>query len=868
MPVYAGEVKITYSNGLYVNFYPGYRIENGNFIYLDDRDIRKLLPDSQYLNINLFTSSPSISLEDLFQDGDDIILEFEQEDLQPNYRSNGQTYPSAWKLDISYDNGACVRHMEDLGYCCLIDEHDVLNDWRENRCVEFEDPNVIEGMKVMIPSGEPNLLIGPLKAIYDVDRQKKDHQTIYYALVSDNGNEHLCDAYTYEDGIRENSIVLEQDDVTRRYVRTMGRGIEKVSIDLIDDETLLEDLRTSLLNDAQNTHSFSKKDIADILETYRRRQKSRKSLSDDILRKRKARLREIFEGSGQSDEREQLVAEFLGPMLVRFPQEPVYHSVLQALSQDDEFLDRTSLLEPFRQIADELERDIDALRNDREELSKQVDELRKLDPKQKIEAARKQLTELDGYKAKAQSQLDEILEKTHLSENLEALLGQKAYLEAQIEDKQKEIQRQEQRLTEIAGQFDDLMARSSQRVLEMNFDSLIGERFMAQAARQEQKKTRERYEQAARALSTLNRTWLDDEQAVNTLVARLCKARPNLTYNEAINMLICLTQSAFTLFSGRPGSGKTSAAKVLAHSLGLEQPAKLELQNPDLPNCSRFISISVEKGWISKRDLVGSYNPLTRSFDPSHQGLYDLLNIMDAEVRFDQDDALPGIVLLDDANLSNMEYYLADFMALDEKAVRGTINPGTGDLLQIPRSLHFIGTVQNDQTCEPISGRLLDRCWVIDMPDHPRRMADLSLAMEDRDGLFSQKRLDALFGSTDGFQDLEEPLEEAIVSLFETFEQSGLPVSYRSRQAIRAYLHSALRWFKAQDDQTNTIQEAFDFAISQRLLAQISGSGQDYRSKLEALLRILEGQALPRSSAKLRDIMERGDHSMQYYQYF
>ena len=128
MPVYVGEVKITYNNGFYVNFYPGYRIENGDFIYLEVSDIQDLLPDSQYLNINLFSSSPSLSLEDLFQDGDDVILEFDRSDLQPNRRSNGQKYPSAWKLDVSFANGAMVRHMDDIGYCCLIDQHDVLQD--------------------------------------------------------------------------------------------------------------------------------------------------------------------------------------------------------------------------------------------------------------------------------------------------------------------------------------------------------------------------------------------------------------------------------------------------------------------------------------------------------------------------------------------------------------------------------------------------------------------------------------------------------------------------------------------------------------------------------------------------------------------
>ena len=69
METYVGEIKVSSKSGYYVNFYPGYRLVDHEFVYLSPADIRRLLPESTYLNINLISTSPSFSLEEQFQDG-------------------------------------------------------------------------------------------------------------------------------------------------------------------------------------------------------------------------------------------------------------------------------------------------------------------------------------------------------------------------------------------------------------------------------------------------------------------------------------------------------------------------------------------------------------------------------------------------------------------------------------------------------------------------------------------------------------------------------------------------------------------------------------------------------------------------------
>ena len=50
------------------------------------------------------------------------------------------------------------------------------------------------------------------------------------------------------------------------------------------------------------------------------------------------------------------------------------------------------------------------------------------------------------------------------------------------------------------------------------------------------------------------------------------------------------------------------------NSIAKEQEAPA-LWNEQRELANRYVPVSVEKGWTSKRDLIGYYNPLTRRFE-------------------------------------------------------------------------------------------------------------------------------------------------------------------------------------------------------------------------------------------------------------
>ena len=68
------------------------------------------------------------------------------------------------------------------------------------------------------------------------------------------------------------------------------------------------------------------------------------------------------------------------------------------------------------------------------------------------------------------------------------------------------------------------------------------------------------------------------------------------------------------------------------------------------------------------------------------------------------------IILLDEANLSPMEYYWSDFMNIcDDLGPQSTVNLGENYVFGIPETLHFVATINNDHTTETLSPRLIDR---------------------------------------------------------------------------------------------------------------------------------------------------------------
>lgn len=882
MAAYVGEIKINTRNGFYVNFYPGYLYHDQEFDYLTRQDLEVLLPNSVYQNINLVSSSSLISLEDIFQDGDDFILDFDTEDLLPNCKIDGTRYPSAWKLDIAELYGRKIRRMEELGCYCLVDRKYQIGDWRTDNRIEIDSNNINENMEVLLACDIPNVVIGPFKVHYD-----EINNVIFVRCNADAQNK-VIRGYQFTDGLLRHSILLEQEDVTRTYLQVGGENVEPYIYDEITISELVEDLRTLTQKRMSKNYRFNEDSARHMVEVYQNWLLSPNNFSQEAAEARKNKLFTVLKTKIDFDETLDMISKLAGELFVQYKDDPVYATMIDALAHDDHFLHSIDSFKPLYEQKTELEEQVADLKELEQDLRTQVSELATLEASRKIENYRNSLAELQRLQNQAEDRLKKTLKTANLASEVEQLEKQSSLLRLENERMQKESDVLKAQLRDLDNQVDQLLERSANKALEMSVDHIISQRIGEQSEKRARLLLEQSSVQAARLINALPVSVLDPESMVNLLVHNFAAYRPDYSRNEILNIIICLHQSFMTLFTGPVGSGKSSTLEIVREVLNLEKPRSVESQYEGMMNCSRFVRVQVERGWVNSRDFIGFYNSLTHSFEKMNPQLFDLLSILNIQSRNLKESMLPALIMLDDANLSHMEYYWSDFMAMQETPelvldegdkphgfIRGTLKLGENYNYQIPDALHFAATIQTDQSFEPISARLLDRAFVINMPDHPHQenLHEKVKLLHLTDELFNEEQLARAFNIDTTHIDLASDLESVYQNVCEAFAQAGTYLSRRSDQAIRRYILNAARWFDDETDEEGNVLRnsaliALDFAILQRMMTQINGTSIGYRNALVRIGQCLETNHLTMSKAKLDAILRHGDESMQYYQYF
>ena len=85
--------------------------------------------------------------------------------------------------------------------------------------------------------------------------------------------------------------------------------------------------------------------------------------------------------------------------------------------------------------------------------------------------------------------------------------------------------------------------------------------------------------------------------------------------------------------------------------------------------------------------------------------------------------------------------------------------------------------------------------------------------------------------------------------------------------AIRMYWSAAQRLFESSAD-TDASISALDYAVAQRILPHIDGSGVNFGERLKEIQQFCSDKNLRLSAEILQEIIHTGIDSMQYYHFF
>lgn len=850
MGVYLGFITI---RNRYVNFKPLFEYVDDDFRRMTPIDRQALLPESQYEDINFYFDDGHA--EDFFVDGEYCLLTFEDADLEANI-TYGVRNQTGYKINISLkmDKGE-VRSLSDVNRYLLLDKSSYVGSYKTNPKLVITDSCVYDGLKVVILDEDTaNTVIGP----FTVEQSDDDSLFIRTGLQT---QKYILWGYKYPTYLDQYGISLGRYGDQRTYIKIDENVCTHIPIDVITKAQLLTAFRDAI---GQEYFVDGKIDLTQIDALLKAQESSLfvgEQIPESVQTARFEVLSNLLTDEENLNETFGFISSTITALLEKYQGNPQYNHLVERLANDPDFMSR---IQRFQIISEKIE----AKQSELRELSGQVDALQQqLAQQPQREYAEgllveyeDKIQELRDKKSSLEAEIAALLASLEEFNTLAELEQQVSHRRLQLRDFENDMDALERKLGRI---FDD----AAEKAVNFAFDGMLFNKMLRKAAEWENAQNTADYNAKETAFKQVPLSSATGTDLIDRLVADIQTVRPNYDRNTILNILICYAQGFLTVFSGEPGTGKTSICKIIASVLGLSVPEKALPTFSDGYVPTRFISVPVERGWTTKRDFIGYYNPLTKSFDRSNRRIFDALNILGIEAEGNGAD-LPFIILLDEANLSPMEYYWADYMNLcDELDSNSVINLGDNFCFRVPMNLRFVATINNDHTTEALSPRLIDRAWIIRLPKARSGMAK-PVKIRTTGDMVAWSALVQTFGTSEqNYTEMSGRAKSIYEELLSKCRTARINVSTRVDNAIRMYWSTAQRLFDSSDVTDASIL-ALDYAIAQRILPHIDGSGAKFGEQLAEIQQYCSSENLRISAEILQEIIHTGADSMQYYHFF
>ena len=206
-----------------------------------------------------------------------------------------------------------------------------------------------------------------------------------------------------------------------------------------------------------------------------------------------------------------------------------------------------------------------------------------------------------------------------------------------------------------------------------------------------------------------------DEDEISNDEEEFIKGLQQLTLNnglqykteDLINFHTSIKTNPLTILAGMSGTGKSRLALNYAKMLNLSE------DNKDL------LFMPISPSYTEPSDVLGYLNSMNGLYVPSETGLIQfLIHAKDNPDRM-------HMVIFDEMNLSQVEYWFSPFISILEKdkneriltlydddahCINEKVYPSK---IKIGENVIFVGTVNIDDTTKDFSDRLLDRTFVI-----------------------------------------------------------------------------------------------------------------------------------------------------------
>jgi hypothetical protein len=297
-----------------------------------------------------------------------------------------------------------------------------------------------------------------------------------------------------------------------------------------------------------------------------------------------------------------------------------------------------------------------------------------------------------------------------------------------------------------------------------------------------------------------------------------------------------------TVLAGVSGTGKSLLPRRYAEAMGIH-----------------FLQVAVEPRWDSPQDLLGFYNYVEKKYRATE--LARLLAHLDPWSSHRLADGIPdrrnhmAIVLLDEMNLARVEYYFSEFLSrlearpvwaqalTKERAkdafipvdIRGLDHP---PMLFPAHNVLFVGTMNDDESTQSLSDKVLDRGNVMQFPAPSAFASPAQMQCEPASEAqrFSEwrnwVRSPAQIGEAS-----QALVTDTISDLAQIMQTFGRPFGHRLNQSLRAYVANYPQEGNAGLDVREPLADQIEFRIMPKLRGVEIDTHRDAFDRLERLIR-------------------------------
>ncbi len=662
-----------------------------------------------------------------------------------------------------------------------------------------------------------------------------------------------------EESVNENSIPEEIPEDVDKETRDLHAFLLKKQTELEEKEKSIDEL-------VQNKADAFIKELGVDIPTAQQQAKDiiqeAKSQSDQLIEEAESRLKELDEKENALEEQKGTIAEQAKEITkekIALENEKISYRLEIGNEISAHYKEQIEQIDSFESEKEKLERKAKYFKDQVEGLNTRITSLEinladyektKREIAQLKEDIRASEEECKKYKQLAKQQQDEIisigtdpakykaqyesLEKEYnkvkdilVNKPSDVIINEYKSKAEELDKILMQYEIQQKELLEAQSELTKLKVKASQVDDYVEFVRILSE--SKRQLRNELSALREEYESENnnkfKALTAIDEMPIEQNpndgsltlpMIVNSFVAFAQNDEPHLYYKEeTVSAFISwMASTKIIILEGLSGTGKTSLPMEFQKFANWYSPR-----------------VSVQTAWKDRNDLVGFFNDFKKEYKET-----DFLKVLYKGCR---NPDKPALIVLDEMNLSRIEYYFADFLsALEDPNEANRIidllpdqtnNKGMpklfidGGKLQIRPNIWFVGTANKDDSTFAITDKVYDRAGVIKFNEKGSKTAfkapvnSTFVSFGNLNGLFKRAKKE-FYANDELVKYLEELVEFLNNNMNLHFE---INVGNRVLKQIESFVPVYLKCRNSTDK--GTIDEAIDQFFPNKVLRKLEG---------------------------------------------